>query len=152
MGMSSADVLPPFDGPQLYVASTEDQENGAAVMAYPGFFDQAAECVGKQFFILPSSRHEVLLLEDDGSRMVSDLKEMVGFINATEVKPEDVLTDNVYHYDGIERVFETAESFEARTQEQPGKFSVLQNLRENQHRLSERPAPECPPARHEAVL
>ena len=71
----------------------------AAVMFYPDFMDQVAKELGGDIFILPSSVHEVLILPDDGNMNAQELKEMVTSINASEVAPEDRLTDNVYHYD-----------------------------------------------------
>lgn len=43
-----------------------------------------------------------------------ELEAMVTEINATQVEPWDRLTDQVYHYDPIDRVFEKAATFEAR--------------------------------------
>ena len=39
---------------------------------------------------------------------------MVKEINATQVEPWDRLTDEVYHYDPIDKVFEKASAFEER--------------------------------------
>ena len=127
--MSGTDELPP-PGPPFYVASTLDKHVGAVVIAYPGFLDQAVSEVGSQFFILPSSRHEVLLLADTGEFSSAVLREMVMAINQQEVMPEDRLSDNIYHYDGIARIFETADSFEERSRSGVSmeKLSVLQDL------------------------
>lgn len=43
---------------QMFVATVPDKIHGAGVMAYQDFMDQAAERVGGDFFILPSSIHE----------------------------------------------------------------------------------------------
>ena len=48
--------------PTLYVATMETMNRDAGVLAYPGFLDEAAEKLGGNFFILPSSIHELLLL------------------------------------------------------------------------------------------
>ena len=45
------------------------------------------------------------------------LRDMVKDVNAKEVSPEERLSDNVYHYDSKDHVFELAEKFEARQQE-----------------------------------
>lgn len=48
-------------------------------------------------------------------QLITDLlEEIVASINATEVEPCDRLTDGVYHYDPIDRVFEKASAFEER--------------------------------------
>jgi hypothetical protein len=100
----------------LWVASVDGGMNGACVIQYPGFLDQAAKTLGGDFFVLPSSIHEVLLYQDDGTIGRKDLEEMVQSINESEVAPEDRLSDFVYHYDSKERVFENARSFEARAE------------------------------------
>ncbi len=61
--------------------------------------DQAAERAGGDFYILPSSIHEILLVKDNGQFDRAALEQMVREVNATQVAPEDKLTDSVYHYD-----------------------------------------------------
>ncbi len=72
---------------------------GAAAMFYPHILREAAMRIGKSFFILPSSVHEVLLLPDGGEHDPRELHDMVAQINRTEVAAQDVLTDSVYYYD-----------------------------------------------------
>lgn len=105
-----------MEGTPLWVASVDGGMNGACVIQYPGFLDQAAKMLGGDFFVLPSSIHEVLLYQDDGTIGRKDLEEMVQSINESEVAPADRLSDFVYHYDSKERVFENARSFEARAE------------------------------------
>ena len=104
-------------GSQMYVCTTETPFLGAAVIAYPDFMEQARETVGGDFYILPSSKHEVLIMPQLNVPSVAELKNMVKEINASEVEPEDRLTDNVYHYDSEEKLFEMADDFEARQAE-----------------------------------
>ena len=113
MGMP-AEMMLPMDGPQMYVASVENSLNGAGVIAYPDFMNQVAEQVGGDFFVLPSSVHEVLVVPDDGSIDRHDLESMVREVNASEVLPKDQLSDNVYHYDSQDQVFELAGKYEER--------------------------------------
>ena len=70
--------------------------------------------MGTDFFVLPSSVHEVLILPDDGSQDLDSLQFMVREINRTEVAPEDRLSDFVYHYDAQDHVLERAETFAER--------------------------------------
>lgn len=83
----------------MWVASIENGQNGACVIQYPHFLDDAAETLGGSFYVLPSSIHEVLLLADDTSPSLSELENMVRTINQAEVAPEERLSDNVFHYD-----------------------------------------------------
>ncbi len=96
---------------QMFVASTPDKLNGAAVLAYPGFLESAAEQFGVDFYILPSSVHEVILLPEWEEISPSRLAEMVIEVNATQLKPEEVLTNSVYHYDSEAKLFELADKY-----------------------------------------
>ena len=98
----------------MYVATVPDKNSGAGVIAYQDFMDQAAERVGGDFFVLPSSINEILLVPDNGDMTADALRDMVKDVNAKEVSPEERLSDNVYHYDSKDHVFELAEKFEAR--------------------------------------
>ena len=97
---------------KIFVASVTDNVYGAAVIAYPNFLDNVAAMLRSDFFILPTSIHEIILVRDDGdgSIDVDDLKNLVTSINAAQVDPADQLTDNIYHYDMDNRVFEMAGS------------------------------------------
>ena len=101
----------------MWVATVEGGLNGAAVVQIPEFMDQAAEKLGGNFFVLPSSIHECLFIKDDGEFQRPQLEEMVQSVNATEVSAADFLSDSVYHYDSEARVFEKATTFESRVAE-----------------------------------
>lgn len=51
--------------PMLMVLTNDKGLNGAAAMFYPGQLDQVADGFHSDFFVLPSSVHEVLILPDD---------------------------------------------------------------------------------------
>ena len=100
---------------KMYVAGVHDNIHGASVIAYQNFMDQASERIGGgDFFILPSSIHEVLIVPDNGEMDFEELENMVREVNATQVSPQDKLTDNVYHYDATRKVFELASKFVSR--------------------------------------
>lgn len=128
----------------MYMASVPDNIGGAGVIAYPGFMDQAAEKIGGDFWILPSSVHEVLLVVDDGKQSAKALCRLVQSVNTEEVRPEERLSDHAYHYDCKERVFELGEKYEARVSEKAALFeqqvddhkSVVKNLKAKQQEAS----------------
>ena len=108
--------MPVHEESPLNIATTDDQLNGACVLAYPGFLEQAAEKIGGSFYVLPSSVHEVLFVKDDMGFHSRELCDMVSSINASEVSPEDQLSDIAYHYDAKDRIFEKAEEWEERSE------------------------------------
>ena len=134
--------MPEPDSSTLYVASIPGLSYGAGVIAYPTFMEQAAEKLGGDFFILPSSIHEVLLLKDDGKTDYRGLEAMVCEINQTQVAPEDRLSDFVYHYDTRDRIFERAGGFESRKRILVGgqheRHSVLADLENGKKEEAER--------------
>ena len=83
------------------------------------------------------------------------LESMVREVNATQVAPEDKLTDNVYHYDSKEKVFELAAKFEERTTEKAAdkeesrdadsgeRKSVLADLKAKKEQVASQPKKEA---------
>ena len=132
MGPEAKDMIPVLPDDPLFVATVPDKIQGAGVLAYQDFMEQAAERVGGDFFILPSSIHEILLVRDDGTFDINHLEDMVKQVNETEVAPEDLLTDSVYHYDSKEKIFELAEKYEERTASRK-RESTLDKLQEKSH-------------------
>ena len=126
----------------LYVATYGNNMYGAGSIGHPDFMEDAAVVMRGSFFILPSSIHEVLLLPDDGKVDYRELMAMVKNINETMVSPEERLTDNVYHYDSKEKLFEVAKDHADRVAEkEQGKGSLLKNLAEKKEQIANRPAP-----------
>ena len=103
----------------MWVATVEGGMNGASVTQLPDFLQEAADRLGGDFFVLPSSVHEVLFIRDDGSFERDQLESMVRGVNATEVSEADFLSDSVYHYDSDDHIFEKAVTFESRVAESP---------------------------------
>lgn len=85
----------------LYVATSENQSYGARVILRADLLREFAEKRKSDFFILPSSVHELIFVEDDGKMDAGKLKRMVCDINRQPgtIAPEDRLSDLVYYYD-----------------------------------------------------
>ena len=83
----------------LYLLSSPDAVFGAICAAYPEMTETAENTFQRNFYMLPSSVHEFLLLPDDGSTNAADLENMVRAINGTEVDEKDVLSNKVYYCD-----------------------------------------------------
>jgi hypothetical protein len=97
----------PFDLglPEIYVVTSENMIHGAGVLCSE-FLGELREKLDGDFFILPSSVHEILVLKDEFGPSAIELLELVKTVNATEVAPCDKLTDSVYKYDatGLSKV------------------------------------------------
>ena len=86
----------------MYVATNEQCSLGAAVMWYPDFRKKVRGMIRGDFYILPSSIHEVILVPESFGLEPERMQEMVKEINQTGVAPEEVLSDSVYYFDGEE--------------------------------------------------
>ena len=105
------------DDPTMLVISNEQGVFGAGALFCEGVMDQVADRFNGNYFLLPSSTHEWIAIPDNGKFNRPDLEEMVRSANRTVVDPVDRLSDNVFHYDSQEKIFELAERFETRTAE-----------------------------------
>ena len=88
---------------------------GAAALFYPNQMEKIAASLGGNYFVLPSSIHEVLILPDDGNLNYMELEQMVKEVNETTVDRKDQLSNNVYYYDSKERIFSSAAEHEKRS-------------------------------------
>lgn len=83
----------------MYIMTVQGRYFGAVCMYYNEFLQVFAKKCGKNFFILPSSIHELILIPDSGRERPAELKKMVQEVNAGHVAPEEQLSDNVYYFD-----------------------------------------------------
>lgn len=82
----------------MFVMSNSKGMYGSAVMLCNSYLNEAANTIGEEKIILiPSSIHEIIAIS--ASLDVEDVKAMVKEVNSTELKPEEILSDNVYLYD-----------------------------------------------------
>lgn len=95
MGGEIMEIPPEKD---MIVLSNESKVNGAIGIFDKATMDSLAEKYG-DFILLPSSVHESLVVPEAAGLSVEDARQMVREVNATQVEPQDKLTDNVYKYD-----------------------------------------------------
>lgn len=88
----------PSVGNDMLVLTNEKYVNGAAAIFYPGVLKEISEKHGTSFFLIPSSIHEFIILEDNGVYSPAELESMVKDVNNSSVLPEELLSDNVYYY------------------------------------------------------
>lgn len=83
----------------MYVLSNQMKHYGAASMMYPHVLEMIGDIVGEDYYILPSSVHEVIIVPESRSLPVGEMDAMVKDINETQVAEEDVLSDHAYFYE-----------------------------------------------------
>ena len=82
----------------MYVATNEQCSLGAAVMRYPDFREKVRGMIRGDFYILPSSIHEVLLIPVDEDVSAWDMRQVVETVNRQIVSDEEILSNHVYRY------------------------------------------------------
>lgn len=90
----------------LAVLTNERRIHGAACILYPGMLEMLAGRKKNGFYIIPSSIHEVLLLDQQEGESTGELRRMIYEINRSHVAPEDVLSDNLYYYNPAAKAME----------------------------------------------
>ena len=78
---------------------------GAVAIIYKGVAERIRDILG-DYYILPSSLHELIILRDCGDYKATDLKDMVTYANQTVVDACDILSNSVFYYSeaGLQRV------------------------------------------------
>ena len=76
----------------------EGKQNGAGILFCREYLKAIREKIG-DFYILPSSIHEILIVPNDGTIDINDLNAMVQDVNANEVSENDLLADRAFTVD-----------------------------------------------------
>lgn len=91
----------------MYILTNQNNRHGANVMAWDGVLEKAGEVLGADYYILPSSAHELILVVDREQLDCEELQFIVKEVNETEVEQKDFLSNKVFFYDrenGLVRV------------------------------------------------
>lgn len=83
----------------MYVLSNRERQFGAVNLIYDSVLAQIGRELGDDFYILPSSVHECIIVPVNTRATREELETMVRDINRTQVLPEEVLSDSVYFYE-----------------------------------------------------
>lgn len=94
------DMMRVREDAQLYVLSNDDYKDGAAVMTNKQALQGAYEQLGEDYYILPSSVDEVLIVRQSENLDAEELEEIVRLVNNDQVPEHMRLSDHIYSYDG----------------------------------------------------
>ena len=87
----------------MMILTNSRKTYGACCIMYPKVLERLAGSVGGDYYLIPSSVHEFILLPLSQGRSAEELKEMIAEVNSSEIPPEDVLSDSLYLYSCKER-------------------------------------------------
>ena len=82
----------------MYVLTNTYRSYGASCMLYDGLMRKLALRMNTDFYIIPSSVHELILIPVAEDITRDDLDDMIKSINSTEISKEEVLSDTSYIY------------------------------------------------------
>lgn len=83
-----------------YVLTNKSKFRGASFILFTDALFEIYERYGNDFYIIPSSIHELLTLPGKDATP-DEVRRMIKEVNDTEVSPEERLSYNVYKYDHI---------------------------------------------------
>ena len=86
------------DGPRMFVLTNDRKTNGANILLFKEQLAELAEKVDDDFFILPSSIHELLAIPAFQVDDAEQLRQMVREVNDTQVAPDEILGYEAYLY------------------------------------------------------
>jgi len=82
----------------MYVLTNSSKLNGSGCILYKNLLADISRKMDCDFYILPSSVHEVLLIPSRHAASRTELEAMVQDVNATQLASEEILSDSVYFY------------------------------------------------------
>lgn len=83
---------------RMYVLSNTARNFGAACILYKEKLNTIGKLLEENFYILPSSIHEVIIVPVSKAPDRREMDSMIKEINGTQVLEEEVLSDHVYFY------------------------------------------------------
>lgn len=86
----------------LYVITNSKGHFGAAALLYPWVLQSLYEKLEENYYILPSSVHELIAIPESFGLHPDKMRDIVREINEEEVLEEEVLSNSVYYYIGEE--------------------------------------------------
>lgn len=100
-GLEDIDDINIFDN-EMYILSNTSCVAGAVAIMFPEVLKDIRNTTfnGNNFFIIPSSIHEVILLKDNGIMNVDEMRKMCHDVNINELEKCDILSYDIYYYDG----------------------------------------------------
>lgn len=82
----------------MYVLTNADRVFGAACIVYPRVLETIGTILKENFYILPSSIHETIIVPESRSPEQEELNEIIQEINEMQLEPEEILGNHAYFY------------------------------------------------------
>ena len=92
----------PIEGGQkerMYVLTNREKYYGGGCFLYQGVMEKIAQQLGTDFFLIPSSTHENIIMPEIGQVTAIKLLDLVADMNARFLEEDEVLSNAIYRYD-----------------------------------------------------
>ncbi len=90
----------------MFVLTNDIRNYGASCILYPGILEQIAGQLNENFYLLPCSVHEFLIVPESHCPGEEILLDTITEVNATQMDPEEILLNKIYFYDSkIKNIF-----------------------------------------------
>lgn len=83
----------------MYIMSNQLRSYGAATILYEGRLQEVGNNLKENFYVLPSSVHEVIIIPESATPGHEALNALVSEVNETQVDEEELLSNRAYYYD-----------------------------------------------------
>lgn len=91
----------PFETPlnsEMFVLTNKKRFNGAGLILDNVTMEEIRDKLKSDFYILPSSKHEILIIKMNEYADEAALKEMIKSVNDNDLDPKDLLSYHLYKY------------------------------------------------------
>lgn len=112
----------------LFVITTKDGVAGANAMLLEDEMKKIASAFDNSYYIIPSSIHELIVVECNDYIDPKEIKEMICSVNSTSVEKEDKLSDNLYKFDNKEKKLVIVKTEEAPKLDQKLEEDISRNV------------------------
>lgn len=83
----------------MYVLSNSVRNYGAACIAYPHVAEMIGQMLNENYYIIPSSIHELIIVPESKGLGEEEMNEMIQEVNCTQLADEEILSEHIYYYD-----------------------------------------------------
>jgi hypothetical protein len=99
LGQEMLEVMDAMPPSPIWVVGNQQGAFGAASILYKDMPRKVSRILQEDYYILPSSVHELLIVGTSEAYDPEELQAIVKDVNATIVKEDEKLSDNIYLYD-----------------------------------------------------
>ena len=116
------------DKNHMLVVTNDMGINGASAMFYPKAMEKISDMIDDDYYIIPSSIHECLVIPESDHISYKHLESILHEVNAGMVAESEQLSSHVYHYDSAVQLFELADDYALRTRQSEYEFSTVYSM------------------------